>query len=151
MIIDKRLEFSDSQVVTATGASTNSIDIFSLGTPAPAAIAGATQRDVGPGEPVYVNIVLEAVSGTSPTLTVGIQTDDNSAFSSPTTKFTSATFTGTGIFSIPVGRSIINEQFARLNYTVGGTTPSFTISSFLSHEQPPQADIYPDAVNHTVT
>lgn len=62
MIIDSLLNVSRAQVVTASGASTDVIDL------------GATQQNVGPGECLWLNTVVKAVSGTSPTLQVSIQT-----------------------------------------------------------------------------
>ena len=139
MIIDKTLEFSDAQALTATAASTNSIDL-------------TVARDVGVGMPLYINVTVDvALAGTSPTFQVSVQTDDNSAFSSPTTKFLGPVFStapaGT-VMAIPVPRDVLDERFARLNYVMGGTTPTVTVSAHVSGEQGPDITSYPDGVTY---
>lgn len=129
MILSKQQTFSDAQVATSSAASTNIFDLGATGTVlgGPAALV----RDIGKGEPVPIDVYVTAASGTSPTLTVAIQVDDNSSFSSATTLHTSPQVTTTGrvrLFYIP---ETANERYIRLYYTIGGTSPSFTIDAMV--------------------
>lgn len=92
MIMDKFLEFSDAQAVTATAISTNVVDLYPLGNNQ---VTNLT-RDIGTGEDVYlvVNTVVAATdTGSDATLVITLESDDNTSLSSPTVHFTSATFT----------------------------------------------------------
>lgn len=78
MIIDASLVFSDAQAITVTAVSTNYVDTLAAG-----------QTYVG-------NIIMFLVTtaftaGGAATLTIAIETDDNSSFSSPTTILTLGT------------------------------------------------------------
>lgn len=122
MYIDSQELFSDSQAVTATAASTNLIDLGAI-------------RDLGVGEPIYVVVgctVAMTDSGSDSTVTVTVETDDSSAFSSATTSQTIGTFSATSaagtalIAALQVGGA--NERYVRLKYTVANgnlTTGSF--------------------------
>lgn len=124
MLIDAQHLFSDAQALTATGASTNSIDLGS-------------DRDIGPGEPMAVVLKFDAaLAGTSPTISVAIQTDDNSSFSSPTTIITSQTLSSAAAGTqVVVPLPAANERYVRLNYTLNGTTPTATVTSFLTRHE----------------
>ncbi len=78
------------------------------------------------GEKVYGALNVVAASGTSPTLDVVVQSDDNAAFTSPTTRlsFSQATGVGDGWQSAD---GPITDTWFRISYTIGGTTPSFTL------------------------
>ena len=134
MMFDRLLQVSASQVVTANAASTDVIDL------------GSNSRRVGPGEPLWLVLVMKAVSGTSPTLQVALQTDDNSGFSSAATLLSSAAEAGVAGKSIVMSVPMTNERFLRANYTVGGTSPSFTVDCFLTNQEPPSWVGYPDAI-----
>ena len=134
MILDKNLQVSTDQVVTATARSTDVIDL-------------KQDRDIGIGEPMYLIANIKAVSGTSPTLTIALHTDDNSGFSSAVTLASSASL------APPVANSQIvlpvpltNERYLSAHYTVGGTSPSFTIDAYLSAVPPPGWQAYPGAI-----
>lgn len=121
-ILDAQLLFSDGQALTATAVSTNIIDLSS-------------DRDVGTGEPMAVVVGFDvALAGTTPTISVALQTDDNSSFSSPATIATgvslSAAAAGTKVV-LPVPADTSVERYLRLNYTLGGTTPTATVTAFL--------------------
>lgn len=137
MIIDKRLEFSAAQALTATAASTNSIDV-------------GVARQIGPGEPLWIVIVSKAApGGTSPTIAISVETDDNTGFSSAATLATHPTLAAAAFGSgtrivIPVPYS--NERYLQLKYTLGGTSPTFTVDAFLTNQEPPQLTQYPDAI-----
>lgn len=123
MILDAQLQFSDDQALTATAVSTNVIDL-------------GADRNIGLGtEGLSVMVISKvAMAGTSPTLAVTVQTDDNSAFSSAATVTTSATLTafaaGTKLV-LPIPADLSTERYLRLNFTMGGTTPTVTVDAFL--------------------
>jgi len=84
-----------------------------------------------------VVVVVEASGGTSPTLQVILQTDDNSSFSSA-----AAIYTGPALAQATNRAQIIpmpheNERYLRLTYTQGGTSPTATVSAFITDS--PQA------------
>jgi hypothetical protein len=71
-----------------------------------------------------------AASGTTPSVTFTIQTDDNAGMTTPTTRITSNAFTTTGSqFTSAVG-PMATETHIRVVYTITGTTPSFTFAVF---------------------
>lgn len=75
---------------------------------------------------VYASLHVLSVSGTSPTLDVIVQSDDNSGFTSPTSRvvLTQAT-AATSQFSSTAGA--ITDTWWRISYTIGGTaTPTFS-------------------------
>ncbi len=122
MYIDKSLRFSASQAL-AGASGTASTDVIDLG----------ADRDLTAlGRPMYLVVVLEASGGTSPTLQVVLQTDDNSSFSSAT-----AIYTGPALAQATNRTQIIpfpneNERYLRVTYTQGGTSPTATVSAFLT-------------------
>ncbi len=122
MIIDAQLLYSDAQALTATAASTNVID-------------HGQDRNLGQGEPLVAVITIDvALGGTSPTFVATLQTDDNAAFSSPVTvgatPSQAAAAAGTKFF-IPLPPDTGAERFTRISYTLGGTSPTATVTSFL--------------------
>lgn len=137
MIIDKNLQFSADQALTATAASTDYLDLGS-------------DRDIGPGNPLWLVILSKAApGGTSPTITPSIETDDNSSFSSVATLATAPTVAGA---SFAAGTMIVmpwpfdNERYNRVKYTLGGTSPTFTVDAFLTSNPPPNWKAMPDAI-----
>lgn len=121
MYIDKLLRFSASQALSAA-SGTASTDVLDLG----------ADRDLTAlGRPLYIVVVVEASGGTSPTLQVIVQTDDNSSFSSATAIYTGpATSQATRAQIIPMPND--NERYLRLTYTQGGTSPTATVSAFIT-------------------
>jgi hypothetical protein len=128
-ILDRQLLFSDGQSITGTSA-TNSTDTVDNGP----FYTGNTINDLGVGEDIYLQVTASGVTGTSPTVTVVIQTDDNEAFSSPTAV---ATYSN---IALPVaGGDILRaclplanyERYIRLQFTQGGTSPVATYKAGL--------------------
>jgi hypothetical protein len=121
-ILDAQCLFSDAQALTATAVSTNSYD-------------SSSDRDLGTGEPLAVVVGFDvALAGTTPTIAVSIQTDDNSAFSSPTTIATGVTLSAAAAGAkvvLPVPADATVERYLRVNYTLGGTTPTATVTAYL--------------------
>jgi hypothetical protein len=79
------------------------------------------------GQSLYATLHVLAVAGTaSPTLTVKVQSATSGAFTSPTDRvtFTAATAVGAQ-WAVPVAGPI-TDGFWRAQWTISGTTPSFT-------------------------
>lgn len=131
MITSKQQTFSDGQVVTADAASTNVIDLGAPGTVlgAPAAMV----RNIGKGRPVPLYVQLDAdASGTTPTLDVRLEVDNDVNFGSAKVVARSEQIAGGAagdrVSLYAVGERA-DERYMRLFYDVGGTTPSYTISA----------------------
>lgn len=139
MYVDNQQLFSDAQALTASAASTNLIDL-------------GADRDIGKGEPMALVITVDvALAGTTPTFQPKIQTDDNSSFSSATDLLTgqqySALAAGAKIV-IPVPET--NERYLRAYYTLGGTTPTVTVTAHLMPMSMIQNDaVYADGISIT--
>lgn len=122
MLIDSQLLFSDAQALTATAASTNLID-------------HGSDRNIGVGEPLVAVITVDvALAGTTPTFQVTVQTDDNAAFSSAASVAQSLQYSALAAGAkvvVPLPPDTSPERFTRLNYTLGGTTPTITVTASL--------------------
>lgn len=130
MIIDDFNTFSRLQAITATAASADTIDLGPLYT-------GNAIRNIGVGEPVYLVIRVGQAFNTLTSLTVDVQTDDNTGFSSAAVVATTGAIplaqltanTQVRVLALPPGNY---ERYIRLNYTVTGTNPTTgTIDAFL--------------------
>ena len=89
---------------------------------------------VGATEKVYVAIHCYAVSGTStPSVTFKLQSDDNSSFTSPTNRITFNNITDIGA-DYQSAAGAITDTYYRLNYTISGTSPSFSIHATIGIE-----------------
>lgn len=124
MIYDQQTLFSDEQAVTATAASTNSIDLGATGTPYGGV---ALVRDVGKSGSVPISVTVTATFATLTSLTISVETDDNSSFSSAATVFTT---TAIPVATLVAGYSVpmliefpegTKERYVRLKYTVTGS------------------------------
>lgn len=74
---------------------------------------------------VYANLHVLSIAGTStPTITVAIQSDDNSGFSSATTRATFTAATAVGGESIRAAGAI-TDTWWRATWTISGSSPSF--------------------------
>nr|WP_292131445.1 hypothetical protein [Mesorhizobium sp.] len=111
---------SDAQAITATAASTNTIDL--------GPIATGIVRDIGKGKPIPLRIqVVEAFNNLT-SLTVALQTDDNTGFASAKTVWSQVVV----LADLIAGKVIVpewiprgtDERYMRLNYTVTGTAPT---------------------------
>lgn len=113
MLLDKENLFSDAQAITADAASTNVIDMK------------GKIKEVAFGKPLPLLIqVVETFAGvtSASSVEIKIQTDDNAAFSSPTTLATTGAITADKLIEgfvapinfIPKG----NEGYMRLYYDV---------------------------------
>ena len=90
-----------------------------------------TGRELGAvaaGKKMYAALHVIAASGTSPTLDVIVQSDDNSGFTTPTTRITFSQKTGIGYGWGSVAGAVTDTHW-RISYTIGGTgTPSFAFA-----------------------
>jgi len=134
MILDKFLEFSDAQAVTATAISTNVVDLYPLG--------GNASRDIGNGENIYLIVRTLAAAtdvGSDATLTVTFESSNAEALSASTVHFSTgalafATFSPAGTelarFKLPGGNYL---RYLGVRYTVangpltGGTFDAFIV------------------------
>lgn len=127
MILDSTNVFSDAQAITATAASTNIIDLGATGT----VVGGASAlvRDIGPGNPLPIRVQIVEAFNTLTSLTIALQVDDNSSFSSaktvesivvPLAGLTLGAVVA-ALYYVPRGT---DERYVRLNYTVTGTNPT---------------------------
>lgn len=81
---------------------------------------------VGATEKLYAALHVVAVSGTTPTLDVTVESDDAVGFLTPTTRITFAQATAIGSeWATPVAGAITDDWW-RVTWTISGAGPSFT-------------------------
>lgn len=124
MLLDENTLFSDDQAVTASAASTNYMDLQAGSTP-PAAPAALVQK-IGGGNDIPLLIQVTEDFATLTSLTVTIQVDDNTSFSSATTVASSHAVPAASLvagyqFPLVTLPNTVNERYVRLYYTVGGS------------------------------
>ena len=123
MILDNQLVFSDAQALTTTAVSTNVIDLGADG-------------NIGIGEPMGVVITVDvALDGTTTDETYVVTVQSGSS-ATPTTVIATRAITYTeGVlgaqFVIPLPPDLSGARYLRLNYTLGGTTPTATLTAVL--------------------
>lgn len=94
------------------------------------AVTSTTQStlfNVGTGDDLSVMIDVTAVSGTSPSMTVSVQWSNDATnwfTADPADSFTAVTAA-----SKVVKAFTVKGLYARLNYAITGTTPSFTFAA----------------------
>lgn len=127
MIFDNTLLFSDAQAITAVAGSTNTVDLGATGTP----YGGiALVRDIGKGDKIPLSITVVETFNNLTSLTVSLQVDDNTSFSSAKTVVVSAPILAAALVAgaqievpdyIPQGA---NERYMRLYFDVTGIAPT---------------------------
>lgn len=128
MFVDALLLLSDAQAVSADAVSTNTIDLGNV-TP---------KRDIGTGEPMEVVIQIDVAAD----FTTGDETYAFEVISSAAANLGTPTvlarrviaaslLTAGSIHRIPVPPGSITQRYLGVNYDVGGTTPSVTVTAFL--------------------
>lgn len=143
-MVDSYLTFSSSQALTATAASTNVIDL-------------GADRNIGIGEAmaavIVVDVALDDADGNE-TYAAVLQTDSDVAFGSATTVATFPTMTrgdaaGTR-YIVAIPPSDTTKRYLRINYTLGGTSPTGTVTAFVC---PASAidNYYSNPDNYTIT
>lgn len=137
MMFDAQNQFSAAQALTATAVSTNVVDL------------GAA-RNIGKGEPmavVFCTIVAADFTTGDETYQIDIQ---SGATATPTkvvarripvvTASNVTSDLGLGkIVVVPLPLDSV-DRFLRINYTLGGTTPTWTVTSFLTPMSMIQSD-----------
>jgi hypothetical protein len=89
--------------------------------------AGFQLGAVAAGQSLHAALHITAASGTTPTLVVKIQSDDNSGFSTPTDRVTFSTATATtNLTQWSSAAGAITDDWWRVTYTITGSTPSFS-------------------------
>lgn len=90
--------------------------------------SSSTGQQVGAiasGASLIANLHVTAASGSSPTLDVVLESDDNSGFTSATTRGTFSQATGLTAEQLTVAGPVTDDYW-RVTYTIGGSTPSFS-------------------------
>lgn len=132
MIIDKELEFSDGQAITATAVSTNVVDL------------GQTV-DVAPGVPLKVRVQVDTAFDNLTSLNIAVQTDTVENFASETVLYSKDVVLADLVAGADIDLGILPEgcqQYLRLDYTVTGTNPAAgAVSAFLEVYNAPEGDI----------
>lgn len=138
MFIDKELELSSAQAVTASAASTNIIDL------------GAAGEEGFSGKHIVITVTEAATAAGAATVVFSLEKDDNSSFSSAVAVHASAAI---GKAALVVGYELIipipfglDEQYMRMYYTVA--TGPLTAGKFTAQvvEGVQKNKSYPDAV-----
>lgn len=140
MYLDAQQLYSDAQALTASAASTNIID-------------HEADFNLGSGEEMSVVIVLDVAADnttTDETYVAALEVDDNSGFSSASSlgsvTIPAGSAAGSKFFiSVPKGSDF--EQYSRVYFTLGGTTPTVTVTTFLQPSKLVQDEQnYPDNI-----
>lgn len=91
------------------------------------ATGNGTARQIGAltsAQAMYVCLHVLSVAGTTPSLTVALQSDDNAGMTSPSAQGTFTAATALGGQSMRVVGPVTDDWW-RITYTISGTTPSF--------------------------
>jgi hypothetical protein len=133
-IFSRQDMFSIDQAITADAVSDYWID---LGAPGRVVLAAADlTRDIGPGLVIPIVIICTEVFATIVDLTVTLQVDDNSSFSSPKTVASTgaiarasmvAGYVFPGLMYMP-GKGV-DERYMRLNYDVNTSATTGKITA----------------------
>ncbi len=138
MFLDKQLQFSDSQALTATALSTNVIDL-------------SVARSIGTGEPVAVVISVEVAAdqttgdedytfdvefASDPGITTARKLIGRRIYESgtPTAPAEDADLLVAGyniVIPLPPVSAASDERYIAVRYTLAGTTPTITVSAHL--------------------
>jgi hypothetical protein len=130
MFVDALLVVSDAQAFAATGVSTNSID-----TRSPA----VQNLEIGSGTPIgfgiTVDVAADATTGDE-TYVFDLLSDDVNTLGSPTLilsyTIARARLVAGSAWFLPIPPREPQEQFIGIRATLGGTTPSITITAWLT-------------------
>ena len=148
MIIDAQGYLSSSQALSGAGAanSTNTYD-------------ASSNRKIGIGEPLCVVVctkVAAKYSAGDETYQVDVQVDAADTFGSPRVVASRAFTNAQAAAELTLGSRLIldlpadvagNERCVRLYYTLGGTVPKWTVTSFIVPRSFVEAFVtYPDAI-----
>ncbi len=127
MSYDLQLTLSDSQAITVDAVSTNTIDLL------------LSTNDIGTGEPMSVVVVIKVAADfttTDETYAFQLIQSANANLSSPDVlevrTVTAANLALGAQVDIPIPGGAITKRYLGLNYDVGGTTPTITVTAFVT-------------------
>jgi len=146
MILDALLKLSENQALSGGGAvSTNTIDLGAL-TP---------QRDIGVGEPMAVIFGVDVAAAATGTYIFQVVESDNPDLSVPSVLVYRAVLasllTAGALFTIEVPQNALTKRYFGVQYVLGGTTPTLTVTAFLQPHNLASVHPrhYPDAITIT--
>ena len=126
MLFSKELTFSDDQAITGDAVSTNVFDAGDRGVDPHTGVQLGWAPFRGAEIPLLVQVTEDFNTLTS--LTISIQTDTTSAFSSPKTVLSTTILLADLVagkrFPIVIAPDGVEERYMRLNYDVTGTNPT---------------------------
>ena len=125
MIIDASLLLSDSQSITASAASTNSIDVGGTGSPFGSAIPLPADVALANSLPIAVNVTQAFNNLTSLAIALQVSPDNATWTEVATRTYLAAELAAVGQLNFPARLPIgTNKRYVQLNYTVNGTPPT---------------------------
>lgn len=129
MQLDAQLQFSAAQALSATADATNVVDL-------------GVAREIGDGRrlSLYIHVSVAAdTASANETYAVSITTDDNASLTSDAVvvgpiDLPRALLTANSLHEIPLPAKGLAafERYMGVVYTLGGTTPSVTLSAWLA-------------------
>jgi len=127
MFMDALGLVSDNQAVTATAFSTNTIDLL------------GANRTIGTGEPIGFGLAVDVaadITTSDETYTVEVVESDNANLSTPTVigsvTLAAALLAIGALHWLPIAPGKPVKRYIGLRYTVAGTTPSVTVTAWLT-------------------
>lgn len=144
--IDKLGLFSDAQAVTADAVSTNVVDLGNV-TP---------KRQVGAGHRLWVvfsiGVAADFTTGDE-TYTFRFDTSAAANMGTPTTLVSRTIVAGTLVAGYQFAFAVPQEgllRYVSTYYDVGGTTPTVTVTAWLTDEEPPEHSVYASGTTQAV-
>lgn len=138
MYVDKLGLFSDAQALTASAQATNVVDLTNV-TP---------KRQIGAGKPLWIVFSV----GVAADFTTGDETYQFDIYTSAAANMGSPVNLGsraivatvltagyTFVMAVPQDQML---EFISPHYTLGGTTPTLTVTSWLTDELAPEHSVY---------
>lgn len=116
------MPFSTSQNQLSRAA-----DVTVLAAGALTATGNSAGVDVGGAGTLRAQVVVSAVSGTTPSITPKIQTSHDNGATDPWRDASAAYTALTAVSSSPF-QSFVVDRYVRVSYTISGTTPSLTVA-----------------------
>lgn len=124
MFVDSYTQLAAAQAFTATALFTNVLDMSTV------------DPDLGDGEPIGLQLTVDVAADFTTgneTYQLDILTDDAAALSSPTVVqsaiITAAELAAGDKHFFPLKKNIIQERYIGGRLTLGGTTPTITVSA----------------------
>ncbi len=96
-----------------------------------------SDREMGFGEDMVVLVTITTTAGgTSPTLTIALETDSSEDFSTKTVLLTTPPLAGSLLvagarFALPIPKDTRCNRYLRVAYTQGGTSPTCSVTAVL--------------------